>query len=226
MFSEQSSIKDLHQSNVKSEAIRRKTFHNWPVKLIDKNHLAAAGFYYTNWKDVVCCTFCGVQLRQWKQEYDPFKEHQRWSPSCGFIKGLFVGNIPIGSTDQPMASALTSLQPNRSSDLCGSWRSKYNCLYLFFCYVYVLYSSSLIFNGLFRVTEPRVFKNKIKQQKTSEWHNPLFPQYETSSARMQSVNKWPLSAARFSDDGVFRVGKNFQHRVYLVHETAIRLKTS
>ena len=75
----------------KGEEIRRQIFHNWPLPFIDKNHLAAAGFYYPNFKGVVCCAFFNVQLYQWKQEDNPFIELERWSPSCAFIKGLFVG---------------------------------------------------------------------------------------------------------------------------------------
>ena len=97
---EESSIIELQHLETKSVAIRRQTFHNWLVQFIDKNHLAAASFYYIYSKDVLCCAFCVVQVSQWEEGDDPFKEHQRWSPSCGYIKGLFVGNNPIGSTDQ------------------------------------------------------------------------------------------------------------------------------
>ena len=33
-----SSIKDLDHYAVKSEEIRRETFHNWPVELVDKKN--------------------------------------------------------------------------------------------------------------------------------------------------------------------------------------------
>jgi len=102
--------------NIKSEADRRKTFEKWPVTFIDKNHLVSAGFYSTKLSDVVCCAFCGVQVGHWEEGDDPFKEQQRWSPSCGFIKGLFVGNTPIGSTDQPTTSPE---QPTQSYDVYG-----------------------------------------------------------------------------------------------------------
>ena len=102
--------------NMKREADRRKTFEKWPLTFIDTNHLASAGFFFTKLSDVVCCAFCGVQLGDWEKCDNPFKDHQRWSPSCGFIKGLFVGNIPIGSTDQPTTS---SEQPTRSYDVYG-----------------------------------------------------------------------------------------------------------
>ena len=65
MFSQQSSVKDIQHNNVKSEEIRRQTFHNWPVEFLDKKHLAAVGFYYTNFRDVVCCAFCKVELGEW-----------------------------------------------------------------------------------------------------------------------------------------------------------------
>ena len=61
---------------------------------MDVNHLATVGFFFTNWGDVVGCTFCGVEVGHWKEGDDVFKDHQRWSPSCAFVKGLFVGNIP------------------------------------------------------------------------------------------------------------------------------------
>ena len=126
MCSEQSSVKDIQYYNVKSEEIRRQKFYNWPVEFIDKNHLAAAGFCYTDWKDVVCCEFSKVQLSQWKKD-DPFREHERWSASFKFIKGLFVGNIPVGSNNE---------KSTRSRDVCGSSSCKYHCLYLFF-YMFV-----------------------------------------------------------------------------------------
>ena len=70
---------------------------------MDENQLAAAGFYYTDWSDVGHCAFCGLELGHWQEGDDPFRDHQRWSTSCEFIKGLFLGNIPTGSIDQPTA---------------------------------------------------------------------------------------------------------------------------
>jgi len=106
----------VNEINMKSEADRRKTFEEWPLAYIYNNYLAAAGFYSTKLSDIVCCAFCGVQVGHWEEGDDPFKEHQRWSLSCGFIRGLFVGNIPIGSTDQPTTS---SEQPTQSYDCVG-----------------------------------------------------------------------------------------------------------
>jgi len=100
---------------MKSDADRRKTFEKWPVIFIDKNRLAVAGFYYTKLSNVVCFEFCEVQVGH-REGDDPFKDHQRWSQTCGFIKDLFVGNIPIGSTDQPTTSPE---HPTQNYDVCG-----------------------------------------------------------------------------------------------------------
>jgi hypothetical protein len=108
-------IKSMQTLNMKSEADRRKTYKEWHVPFMDKNHLAAAGFYFTNSGDVVRCAFCGVEVGYWKKGDNAIADHQRWSPSCGFINGLFVGNIPIGSE-----TSLPSQQTSRSYDVCGS----------------------------------------------------------------------------------------------------------
>ena len=126
--------KSMQTLNMKSEADRRKTYKDWHVAFMDKNYLAAAGFYFTNCGEVVRCAFCGAEVGYWKKGDNAIADHQRWSPSCGFIKGLFVGNIPIHSeTSSPPQ------QTSRSYDVCGPLmelrpnsrpeQSKYNHLY-------------------------------------------------------------------------------------------------
>lgn len=120
----QSGNRNTQILNMKSESDRRRTYEKWPVSFMDANHLSAAGFYFTNRSDVVCCAFCGVEVGRWEEGDDAFRDHQRWSPSCGFIKGLGVGNIPIGSDGQPGTSSSLLLpfspqETNRSYDVCG-----------------------------------------------------------------------------------------------------------
>ena len=107
MYSEESSIKDIQHDNVKSEVIRRQTFHNWSVQFIDKNHLAAAGFYYTDWKDIVCCAFCDVQLGQWKEEDNPSKEHERWSALVGLLKSSLLATYLLAPPMNNLSIAAT-----------------------------------------------------------------------------------------------------------------------
>ena len=98
--SKESGIKDIEDYDVKSEEIRRETFHNWPVEFIDKKDLAASGFYFTGVKDIVCCAFCHVQLGQWEPEDIVSEEHKRWSPACPFINKLNVCNKPVASNNE------------------------------------------------------------------------------------------------------------------------------
>lgn len=72
---------------MKGEADLRSTYDRWQVSFVDKNHLSAAGFYFTDRSDVVRSASCVVEVGQWEEGDDAFKDHQRWSPSCGFIKG-------------------------------------------------------------------------------------------------------------------------------------------
>jgi hypothetical protein len=102
--------------DMRREADRLKTFEKWPVAFMDPRSMSAAGFYYVNERDVrdvVRCAFCGVEVGCWEEGDDPFTDHQRWSPSCGFVSGLQVGNIPINS-DGPLETSVS-----RSYDVCG-----------------------------------------------------------------------------------------------------------
>ena len=66
---------------------------------------------------MVRCAFCGVKVGRWEQRDDPFRDRRRWSPPCGFIKGFIVGNVPIGSDDQPgTSSSSLSQETSRSYD--------------------------------------------------------------------------------------------------------------
>ena len=63
---------------------------------------------------MVRCAFCGLEVGYWVKGDDAFKEHQRWNPSCGFVNGVFVGNIPA----QPETS---QQQPTSSYDVSGPY---------------------------------------------------------------------------------------------------------
>jgi hypothetical protein len=64
---------------------------------MNKNDMAAAGFYFTGIGDVVRCPFCGVQIGYWEPRDETFSDHKRGSPSCSFACEYFTRNIPIGS---------------------------------------------------------------------------------------------------------------------------------
>jgi E3 ubiquitin-protein ligase XIAP len=87
------------------------------VPFMDAHRLSAAGFYYINQGDVVRCVFCGVEVGYWEEGDDPLRDHQRWAPSCGFVRGLQVGNIPISRDGQPEAPS--TQEASRGYDVCG-----------------------------------------------------------------------------------------------------------
>jgi hypothetical protein len=137
---------------MKSEVDRRKTFKNWRVPYMDVNKLAAAGFFFTAKGVVVRCAFCRVEIGRWIEGDDAFKEHKRWSPSCWFVNGLFVGNIsaPPKTPEQ---------QPSNSYNVCGPYteyipkttrpaRGKYifTLIYVYLFLPMYIYNRKRIFN--------------------------------------------------------------------------------
>ena len=107
---------NLNHLNMKSEADHRKTYEIWRVPFMDTNQLAATGFYFTSWSDVVRCAFWS-RSRELEGD-DAFKDLQRWNPSCGFVQWLFVGNIPIRSKHQLATPSSSQHQPSSSCYVC------------------------------------------------------------------------------------------------------------
>ncbi|XP_017784576.1 PREDICTED: baculoviral IAP repeat-containing protein 7-B-like [Nicrophorus vespilloides] len=68
---------------------RLNTFTNWPQDLIQTpDILAQAGFYYEGSGDQVRCFHCDGGLKHWDPHDEPWTEHARWFPSCGFVMML------------------------------------------------------------------------------------------------------------------------------------------
>lgn len=42
--------------------------------------------YFTDAGDSVRCYHCGIGLRNWDPEDDPWVEHARWSPKCEYVQ--------------------------------------------------------------------------------------------------------------------------------------------
>lgn len=72
------------------QSARAQTFASWPLKE-QACKLAEAGFFSTQLDDLVRCFQCGVGLRNWDPEDEPWVEHARWMPQCPFV----VGNISM-----------------------------------------------------------------------------------------------------------------------------------
>lgn len=68
------------------ELKRRGTFRNWPARLQQSPEMmSGAGFFYSMNGDSVRCYVCGIGLRNWDKDDDPWVEHARWSPNCSYV---------------------------------------------------------------------------------------------------------------------------------------------
>lgn len=72
------------------EEARLSTYGGWPIDQVNPGDMAAAGFYYTKYEDVVTCPFCKLSMNRWSAEDDPAADHRKYSPDCRMI-----GNVPI-----------------------------------------------------------------------------------------------------------------------------------
>jgi hypothetical protein len=77
------------------EALRLKSYEDWPLTFMDPHKLATAGFYCTCLDDMVRCAFCKGVLGNWKQGYDPFDMHRRLRPTCSFIVNRVSTDLDI-----------------------------------------------------------------------------------------------------------------------------------
>ncbi|XP_022291924.2 baculoviral IAP repeat-containing protein 8-like [Crassostrea virginica] len=68
-----------------SGLVRRvQTLKAWPRKR-QAEQLAEAGFFSAQTDDLVRCFQCGLGLRNWDPEDNPWVEHARWKPDCLYL---------------------------------------------------------------------------------------------------------------------------------------------
>jgi len=93
------------------EASRLESYKGkWPTNLAQTpDHLSSAGFYYVGYSDNVKCFFCDGGLCNWEADDEPWTEHARWFPDCGFLKQVkgtkFIQKVrDIGVNGGPVTS--------------------------------------------------------------------------------------------------------------------------
>ncbi|XP_060599204.1 baculoviral IAP repeat-containing protein 2-like [Ruditapes philippinarum] len=69
-----------------SKTARVTSYNDCGDIVIPPDSLATSGFFYAGFGDCVRCFQCGVGLRHWSEEDDPWIEHSRWSKDCLFVK--------------------------------------------------------------------------------------------------------------------------------------------
>ena len=72
----------------------------WPIGLQQKpDQLAEAGFVYSGMSDRVECFYCKITVHKWSVHDDPWEEHVKWSPKCGFLNLIkspeYVRNVQM-----------------------------------------------------------------------------------------------------------------------------------
>ena len=93
------------------EASRLKSYNrNWPSNLTQTpDLLSSAGFFYLGRADKVKCFFCDGGLCDWEVDDEPWTEHARWFPNCGFLKQVkgttFIQKVEeLGKNGGPLTS--------------------------------------------------------------------------------------------------------------------------
>ena len=85
---------------------RLKTFDTWSQNTtsLDKSHMAASGFYYSQSLDKVYCFHCGGLLHSWGYLDNPYFEHAFWYPKCSFIRSM-LGEITMRRVETEIKSS-------------------------------------------------------------------------------------------------------------------------
>lgn len=108
---------------LKREYDRLKTFRNLHLNETKSHKFAKSGFFYTNFRDIVKCYFCSLELCAMNCPEDVEAEHIRLSPNCFYVNGR---------------------------DECGPFnRSASSNLSMYACSIFKFLAGALIVLGLF-----------------------------------------------------------------------------
>lgn len=97
--------------------VRLQSFQSWPRDAVQRpDALAAAGFFYLNVDDSVRCFHCSGGLRSWRPSDDPWHEHAKYFPRCGFVN-LVRGRAYV-------QKVLAGMKPTLETAMEGEWPRK------------------------------------------------------------------------------------------------------
>ena len=86
----------------RSEQVRLDTFtsdnYRWPHAFIKIEDLAKDGFFSLKFEDHVKCVFCETEFGEFEEGDIVRVKHSRHVPSCPFVCGEDVSNIPLVSS--------------------------------------------------------------------------------------------------------------------------------
>jgi hypothetical protein len=92
------SMNPQEKTDMSYEINRLDTYVTWPHDAKAESQLLARdGFKYSGVSDMVTCVFCLGRLRSWEKGDVPSLEHSKHYPTCRFVLGEHVGNVPIAT---------------------------------------------------------------------------------------------------------------------------------
>lgn len=69
-----------------TESSRLRTYANWSSdKWQTFTIMVECGFFFAGMEDCVRCFYCGIGLKNWTKDDDPWVEHARWSKNCQYV---------------------------------------------------------------------------------------------------------------------------------------------
>ncbi|VDH90557.1 Hypothetical predicted protein [Mytilus galloprovincialis] len=89
----------LKYPNYESLQSRKDSYFDWPANRssLHPYDLSECGLFFTHFEDCVRCFHCGIGLRNWEEDDNPWVEHARWSRKCQYLirrKGQgFIDNV-------------------------------------------------------------------------------------------------------------------------------------
>ncbi|KAI0098305.1 hypothetical protein GGR51DRAFT_565758 [Nemania sp. FL0031] len=93
---------------------------SWPHKQLDPELFARAGFYFAptpEYRDNTVCFLCSKNMGGWEAEDNPFEEHLRLSPRCGWavVAGIETG-LGDYALDDPTSSEMINARKATFAD--------------------------------------------------------------------------------------------------------------
>lgn len=104
------------------------TRYNFPDVGIPFKEMADAGFFSRSERpadqpDQVECIFCQVKMSNWSAGMDPIEQHMKFNPSCEFMMGYNVNNVPVDGRTSSDPIRGCNRSRHREPDICGSGSS-------------------------------------------------------------------------------------------------------
>ncbi|MDP0561782.1 MAG: RING-HC finger protein [Candidatus Endonucleobacter sp. (ex Gigantidas childressi)] len=197
---------------------RIKTYKHWPVYLEQKpEEMGEAGFFFTDSLDYVYCFSCGGRLNQWMSDDNPWEEHARWFPRCGYLlkrKGAdFVVAVTKKKEEEDARNAAgdqQSLNPSTKPDngISNSTLTKTPSPQQQYSQITENQSCSL---NMTHTTRDNTAENALVKNCNNHITKKLkYPTYSLLNVRVSSYSGWPsyldISPRAMADAGFFYAG--------------------